>query len=117
MDISQGDFELTFESGETIYFRGGGDGETLRLRTEPWSDPFAEPLSLENRSYVESSGKLSKVDVTSWHAYERLDGAVLHDFEPVFLQDGRLNALVLHFEPTSVVRVGIIADETIVDVA
>ncbi|MCL1838585.1 MAG: hypothetical protein FWG47_04625 [Propionibacteriaceae bacterium] len=57
-----GPLELTFTDGTTVVCDVGGDGETLAVANRAWVDPFAEPLSAENRAYVESYGK--------WTAFE-----------------------------------------------
>jgi hypothetical protein len=38
---------------------------TLRVRATAWEDPFAEPLSAENRAFVEKSGKWAAFDVSA----------------------------------------------------
>ena len=77
-DTGYGPLELTF-GGRVILLDGAADGEALRVSTQLWQDPFAGPLSDENRAYVDKSGQwlrstshprvpLGHSPVTSWPA-------------------------------------------------
>lgn len=59
------------------------DGETLRVQMEAWEDPFAGPLSDENRDFVEKSGKWTAFDVSAEGVFAMFIGDVLDTVEPV----------------------------------
>ncbi|MCO7219363.1 hypothetical protein [Klenkia sp. PcliD-1-E] len=65
-----GPVELTFADGAAIYFDAGPDGESLKRVDHPWLDPFTEPPSAENCSFVEKSGK--------WAVFEIADEPLLN---------------------------------------
>lgn len=67
-DTDFGPFELTF-GARVVLLDNASDGEELRVRTEPWEDPFVEPLSEENRAFVETSGKWTAFDVSTVGAF------------------------------------------------
>ena len=71
--IEEGDgaVELTLD-GEPILFEGDGDGERLRVREQAWIDPFEEPLSEENREFVEEHGRWRRVDCSGTKPYADL---------------------------------------------
>jgi hypothetical protein len=49
--------QVRLDGGFTVHFWRRSDGETVRIVAAPWEDPFAEPLSDENRAFVEQCGK------------------------------------------------------------
>ena len=49
-DTGFGPLELTF-GGRVVLLDNAADGETLRVRAQAWEDPFAGPLSCENRAF------------------------------------------------------------------
>jgi len=50
------------------------DGDKLLVREGAWKDPFSDPLSEENRRYIESHGKWRWVDCSHLNAYSELIG-------------------------------------------
>ncbi len=116
VDESRGGLELGFEGGRTVNFDGGSDGETLVLKTRPWADPFEGRMTPENQQFVDSSGKWSRFDVSNRQGYAQYIGATLLDVEPNFLISGALTSLALVFDDASTLRVGVSADETIVEI-
>ncbi len=115
-DESNGGLELSFDAGQTIYLDSGSDGDSLRIGSLPWSDPFVGPLSPENQAYVASSGKWSRVDVSSRPHYANVVGEALVDFEPSYLDDGRLHGITMRFEDGTLIRAETVADELVVDI-
>lgn len=73
----QGWLELTMFSGGPVWFDVGRYGEVLNVVWGEWKDPFAEPLSGENREWVEQAGKWTRFDVTNDLPYRLLIGDVL----------------------------------------
>jgi hypothetical protein len=71
---SGGPFELRFANGEAVTFDAGANGETLSSTMGIWDDPFAEPLSDENRAYVDEVGKWTPIDVTHTEPFARIVG-------------------------------------------
>lgn len=65
---SDGALELEL-NGRTVRLDSASDGEQLRVEEGRWEDPFAEPLSPENRAYVEEAGKWQWVDVSQQERY------------------------------------------------
>lgn len=61
-DPSECLLQMRFDIGRTVHFWAGGDGETVRIVAGPWDDPFKEPMSAENRVFVERSGKWTLFD-------------------------------------------------------
>lgn len=61
LDESDGAVELN-AFGEVFLLDGAPDGQSLRLRRQAWIDPFTEPLSAENQSFVQEHGKWVRVD-------------------------------------------------------
>jgi len=65
VNTSVGALELTFADGRAILLDSGADGESLRISTLRWEDPFAAgPLSSENRDFIAKSRKWSAFDVS-----------------------------------------------------
>jgi len=65
VDREFGPVELTFSDGAAVVFDAGADGEALAVRRGAWRDPFAEPLSEANRSFVREHGKWTAFDVSA----------------------------------------------------
>ena len=74
----EGALELVLD-GETFLFEADADGEGLRLREQAWMDPFEEPLSDENRAYVEEYGRWCRVDCSRTKPYVDLCGQKITD--------------------------------------
>jgi hypothetical protein len=66
-DTDFGPLELAF-GDRVVLLDNAADGEALRVRRQAWEDPFAEPLSGENRAFVEESGK--------WTAFDRPEASI-----------------------------------------
>lgn len=62
-DQANGPIELTLADGTVLLFDAAADGEALSIRPEPWTDPFREPLSEENRAYLATHGRWSAFEV------------------------------------------------------
>lgn len=88
--ISNGPLELTMTNGEALLFEPGEDGQTLRIRLQPWSDVFAEPLSDENRRFVQQHGKWTAFDVSGTPPTKDLIGRETRD---VVTRTGRTGTL------------------------
>jgi len=71
---SGGPLELTFDDQTSIVFDAAGDGESLAVSSGTWIDPFAEPLSEENRTFIESSGKWTAFSVQAGDPLGRVLG-------------------------------------------
>jgi hypothetical protein len=88
-ELEGGDVQLWF--GEAVVRLGSaGDGEALRIEEEPWEDPFAEPLSAENREYVASHGKWQLVDVSAEPFFADLIGTAVVEIAPLTSSSGKL---------------------------
>jgi hypothetical protein len=78
VDPGDGALELGLD-GQTLLLDGESDGERLRVSEQPWVDPFEEPLSEENRRFVETHGKWRRVDCSRSDVYSGLLGQVITD--------------------------------------
>ncbi len=86
---------------------GGGDGQSLRWQLGHWLDPFAEPLSDENRAFVVLSGKWEAVDVAEWPGYSRIIGQPITSVEAITPGSGLTDA-VFRAEPDLVMGARIV---------
>jgi hypothetical protein len=90
-----GPLQISFEGGVMLRFDAGADGETLHVDTTPWVDPFAEPLSDENREYVERSGKWTEFDVSDESPYSALIGETVYEVRLITETDGKLVGVII----------------------
>lgn len=109
-DTDFGPLELTF-GRDTILLDGAADGETLRVCTTKWEDPFAGPLSDQNEAFVERAGKWTAFDVSGAGALATLIGDVLASVEPVLGESGNVTGMILRTGRGGVIRVDVEADE------
>lgn len=65
------EIELT---GSFVLLDSASDGERLRVEERRWEDPFEEPLSPENRAYVEETGKWRRIDCSHEAPYSDFVG-------------------------------------------
>ena len=73
----RGPLELTFEGALPLVFDTAGNGQDLRVKRGAWRDPFAEPLSQENRDWVAKAGKWQAFDVSAEWPFSALIGRPL----------------------------------------
>jgi hypothetical protein len=95
-----GPLQVHFDSGALLRFDAGADGEMLRVDTIPWVDPFAEPLSGENREYVEQSGKWAEFDVSEEPPYSSLIGGTVDQVRLITLTDEKLVGIIFSIGST-----------------
>ena len=88
----------------------GADGEVMRVSDSSWRDPFAEPLSADNCSYVKRVGRWEAFDVTSEPPYKVLRGHPILAVESEPLPSGGLRAVTLR-SAIAVARIEVVADE------
>jgi hypothetical protein len=113
-DTDFGPVELTI--GERPFlFDTGADRESLRVTETAWADPFREPLSTENREFVERSGKWTAFDVSALGRWAKLIGEPLSDVEAITDDGGKTTGIVLRTEHGGALRLGVMADELFVD--
>lgn len=110
-----GPIEVTFSNGSTFLFNVGPDGESLRIEEGHWLDPFQDPLSLENKKFVERSGKVTAFDVSTKRPYDGLIGRTVVDVQPIV---GPLNKITgaAFVTEAGAIRITIGADEVLVEV-
>ncbi|MEV5817964.1 hypothetical protein ABUL04_01730 [Micromonospora harpali] len=109
----EGPIELKLENGAVFRLESGSDGESLRLCVGEWRDPFAEPLSAENRVFVARSGKWVAFDVSRESGYQRLIGQQLRDLS-LLVEGGKIVGAELLFGAMAL-RVAVRADELLVE--
>ena len=90
VDRTRGILQLGFDDGTSMHFRGGPDGASVVVETAQWSDPFAAPLSSENREFIEKSGKWTLFDVSNDDPYRELIGEELDSAEPLLHESGAI---------------------------
>jgi hypothetical protein len=113
---SSGPVEITFDEDRTILLLdAGSDGATLWFSSEPWEDPFREPLSDENREFVARSGKWTAFDVSTEPGYDALVGTAVQEVCELRASSGILSGMVIVAE-SGVLRAKVDADELFVDV-
>jgi hypothetical protein len=78
-----GDLEVSVDGGPTVVLAGAPDGDTMRWEQGEWIDPFAEPLSPENREHVELTGRWVAFDVGAWPGYVHAMGETILSVEPL----------------------------------
>lgn len=112
-DVGEGPVEVALDNGAVFRLESGGDGESLRVAVGEWIDPFAEPLSPENREFVARSGKWVAVDVSSDRDFGKLIGARLSDLN-LLIASGKIVGVELVFGSVTM-RAEVRADELYVD--
>lgn len=78
-----------------VLLEGDRDGESLRIRAEAWEDPFKEPLSEENRRYVDEHGRWRRVDVSKQQDYRDLIGERITRASLLTNEHGRIGGVRL----------------------
>ncbi|MGX4736001.1 hypothetical protein [Kitasatospora griseola] len=81
IDATNGPIELTFEDGAVRLFGSGPDGETLIVDQLAWVDPFAEPATEDNESFLIESGKWEVFDLSEIWSHRRFIGHSLTSVE------------------------------------
>ena len=76
VDDSDGPLELTLDTA-TVLFDVASDGETAKIEFDRWLDPFPEPLSIENRAYVEACGCWRRMDCSDSWPYSTVRGQLI----------------------------------------
>lgn len=112
-DVSQGPIECVFDGAIVMRLESSSDGASLRLRVGEWVDPFAEPISDENRAFVRSSGKWTAYDVSEDRGYREMIG---HSIRVTNLFT--MNDLIIGLELTAggvLLRAEVGADELVVN--
>jgi hypothetical protein len=112
----RGPIELTFSDSSTALFDVGPDGEALRFEEARWRDPFTEPLSSENREFVERSGKWTAFDVSGQPPYAALVGQAVLDVQPILTPGGKITGAAMTTYACTI-RVVTGADDVVVTVA
>ncbi len=112
-DVSEGPVEVALDNGAVFRLESGSDGESLRFAIGEWVDPFAEPLSPENREFVARSGKWTAFDVSGDQNIAKLFGARLRDLNLVIVS-GKVVGVELVFD-SAALRAEVRADELFVD--
>ena len=89
-----GAIELTSSEGTVVVLDSGADGESMRVTGQRWTDPFGEPLSPENRAWVDRVGKWSAFDVGDDPEYAALAAGTVLSVDPIYENDTVTGALV-----------------------
>ena len=90
-----GPIELSVIDYATLPLGVGPDGESLKVDSTSWVDPFREPLSSENREFVASAGKWTVFDVTEDEPTFRFIGQTVLSVTPITNPAGKLTGVRL----------------------
>lgn len=113
-DLGEGPIEFTFDEDRTIRLESGADGESLRVWVGRWIDPFGEPMTEENRRFVEQSGKWTAFEVSHEDPYRRLVGQKVRDLT-LLLRSNKVVGVEVILD-AALVRAEVHADELMVTV-
>jgi hypothetical protein len=80
---NDGSVEIVFDDGALLRVDSGPSGDTVRLRDDPWSDPFSGQLSRENEEFVRKAGKWTRFDMSDDEQFADLIGRDISDIAPV----------------------------------
>jgi hypothetical protein len=112
---TSGPIELVFRDGSAVTLDAGPDGEALAVSDSRWKDPFEEPLSRENRSFVEQSGKWTAFDVSTEPPYREIIGQTVERVKPLLTPAGKVKGATL-FTSAGGLRSEVEADDLKVEV-
>lgn len=96
IDRSEGGVELTFSSGHVVFGDAGPDGDSMAVSYDQWVDAFAEPLSPENREFVETSGEHVAFDVSNEEPFKGLVGGDVMDVYEMLGASGKCMGYVFN---------------------
>lgn len=111
-----GPIEFGFTDDSVVLLDAGPDGEAMAVKAAAWTDHFAEPLSRENREFVEKSGKWTAFDVSSQNPYSRFIGERIRQVTLIRTPENKIIGVTLA-TLRSTLRVEIQGDEVTVDIA
>lgn len=98
-----GPLELVFDEGGALLLVAP-DGERLVLTPSEWIDPFAPPLSADNREYVNQHGRWVAFDVSTEPGFRTIVGTSALRATEVHNRAERLVGTELTY-PNAVLRV------------
>lgn len=101
IDSDDGGIEIGTDAG-VVLLESDSDGESLRARASPWEDPFREPLSEDNRRYVDEHGKWQRVDVSMQEGYADLVGEPVTGVSLLKSEHGRIAGVRLSVPARSI---------------
>ncbi len=102
--------QLELKDGRMLFLDSDGDGESLRVRTGPWQNPFPDPLSRENAAFVETHGRGVLTDVSAQEPFAAMIRQPILEIEPVINSVGKLTGATAHF-PKGLLMVSVEWDE------
>ncbi|WP_431874717.1 hypothetical protein [Amycolatopsis sacchari] len=111
-----GPLELTCDDDTVLWFDAAANGEDLKVETGRWRDPFTGEQTVENREFIEASGKWTAFDVSAAPPFSGLIGQRIHDTTPIKNPEERVVGVVIRFTGAGL-RVEAVADELWVDVS
>ena len=95
VERTRGAIEFDFTNGRTILLDEAADGQSVRVTSERWVDPFREPLTAMNRDYVARSGKWTVFDVTGEAPYSLVVGQVVEGIDLVRNESSSLSGFIV----------------------
>lgn len=114
---SVGALELTFADGRVFVLDSGPDGESLKISAGPWEDPFlAGMMSIENRDFIDRSGKWSAFDVAREAGYAEFVGATIEKVTPTSGPGANVTGVVFAVSESKL-RVHVEADDLYVQLS
>jgi hypothetical protein len=97
-----GRFRSPSKTGAPFSWRIAGDGASVVAEEIAWVDPFVEPVSPENREFVDRSGKWEIFDVSADREFSSFLGKLLTVAEVAHDEHGILSRVTLGGEGASV---------------
>lgn len=103
VDDTRGALHLAFSSDRVLNVDTAADW-TLVLADEPWVEPFREPLSDDNRRFIEAGGRWTAHDVSAQEPYRDLVGSRLASYACTTNGYNEWKGLDLRFEDGLLLR-------------
>lgn len=85
--------QLHFADGSVVYLDGDSAGESLRLSTDVWHDPFSGKLDVENTLYIQQFGCWIQKDVSGISPFDQIIRKSISAVHPIFNRFGTMNGV------------------------
>lgn len=92
------ELEIVFQKSSCLLLSSASDGERVHIRREPWVDPYYEPISDENREFIQESGKWSLFLANDHPSFASVIGKRINNVEKIHNEFGVLAGLAIDFQ-------------------
>lgn len=100
VDYSDCQIQFDFNDGTILRLRCAGDGHSVVATDKAWTDPFAGPLSAENKNFLNQSGKWSIFDISHQPHVNPYLGKRIDQVFSIEDTDGRSRGIMLGINGT-----------------